>query len=92
MTGNLAQITRTWVAATLVTGIVNIPSLTAPTDANLSNHSIPGYLFTWLPQTGSSQSIGQPSSQPLHNPLYHPGDQSSQYASNPGEAITALPT
>jgi hypothetical protein len=58
MTGNLAQITRTWVAATLVTGIVNIPSLTAPTDANLSNHTIPGYLFTWLTQTGSSQSIG----------------------------------
>lgn len=49
MTNNIAQITRTWIAESLLSGTVPFPTFPYGTQANYSDSSIPGYLYPWDP-------------------------------------------
>jgi len=59
MHGNLAQITRTWIAESLLLGVVHIPDLPLDPLANMSNCSTPAYLFSWKerPQATYNEAV-----------------------------------
>jgi len=55
MHNNIAQICRTWIAASLLNGKVPLPEWLNNV-ANLSSHSTPSYLFSWEPNTTLNRS------------------------------------
>ena len=54
MTGNLAQIVRTWIAASLLTGRVILPTLDQQNGSSLSSRSTPYYLLSWSDPSSKS--------------------------------------
>jgi hypothetical protein len=74
MLGNLAPISRTWIAMSIFTGQVLLPQWSMPNTSCLSSHSTPSYIFNWNAQTnpGTQRTTTQSQQRAFPDPAFAP--------------------